>query len=173
MESLFYFCSQDGCRRKYKTDTKWVNHLINDHGVENPALPDPIPYNSKSEKKKNKNKKNQVSSQQTNDAVERARYQREMEDEAILDAEVKLKEKYEEEYINLQEETMRIVQRVKDNSDECCICCDAVVDTVVIPCGHAYFCYPCILNQQTNYSHKGCLFCRGHIDDIMKIFYGK
>lgn len=209
MESLFYLCTQEGCKRKYKTAVKWVNHLTKDHGVENPALPDPVPYDRKKNNKKNiivfyktdterSRRQREIEPvvrarrQREIEAVERAkrqreieeeaarhqreleeeaaRRQREIEEEAIREAEVQLRERYGQEYIKLEEEKMRIVQRVKDNPDECCICYDAPADTAVIPCGHKYFCHPCILNQKTNYSQQGCPFCRGPIFDILKVY---
>ena len=172
MEQLYYFCSQHGCKRKYKTAVKWVKHLTNDHGVENPALPDQIPYNRNDKG----NKSNQIKPN-NNEAVKRALRQRELEDEAIREAESRLAEKYGDDYIKqqeeklkIQEETKLIQQRVKDNPDDCCICYDESPDTAVVPCGHAYFCYKCILNQKLNYSDKGCPFCRGPIDSLLKLY---
>jgi hypothetical protein len=114
--------------------------------VENPVLPDPVSVAGKNQKN-------------GDILLKKAKRERELKDSAEREAREQYKQEYEE-----------IPNRVKNNSNECCICYEAVANTAVIPCGHKFFCYPCITNHQEVYSHKGCPFCRGVVEGIVKIY---
>ena len=81
------------------------------------------------------------------------------------------KQRNEIEKINYEIEQIRleVVRRVKENPNECAICYERPPECVVIPCGHAYFCYVCLLNQSTNYKNRGCPYCRCPIDKIQNL----
>ena len=163
VKQSFYLCPQPECNRKYKTERSWVMH-VKQHGVENPALPDPVEIEKKQKVRSN------AKLRPLDDTVAKARKQRQLEDEAKREADEKLKEKYGEEYTQIQEETLRIQKRVRENPNDCCICSDVPADSAVSPCGHAYFCYPCLANCQINYKSRGCPFCRGPIVKAIKIY---
>lgn len=55
---------------------------------------------------------------------------------------------------------------------ECEICCANVKEgtrAVVTPCGHAVFCYDCIMKWKAN--NDTCPSCRGPIGNVTKLFY--
>lgn len=38
----FYFCSQAGCKKKYKTERGWWKHMTQIHKAHGPVLPKPV-----------------------------------------------------------------------------------------------------------------------------------
>jgi hypothetical protein len=54
---------------------------------------------------------------------------------------------------------------------ECAICFTKECNASVIPCGHACFCYECILNYKSKNKEKGCPVCRAEMKDILKLYY--
>lgn len=66
-----------------------------------------------------------------------------------------------------EREHLAILQRVRENPDDCAVCFDRPSGgAAVIPCGHAYFCHPCLVNWHENYRNRGCPYCRGPITKI-------
>uniref|UniRef100_A0A8C6TQC4 E3 ubiquitin-protein ligase NEURL1 n=1 Tax=Neogobius melanostomus TaxID=47308 RepID=A0A8C6TQC4_9GOBI len=57
-------------------------------------------------------------------------------------------------------------------SDECTICYENVVDTVLYACGHMCLCYPCGLKLK-KMSNACCPICRTTIKDIIKTYRSK
>lgn len=54
-------------------------------------------------------------------------------------------------------------------SDECTICYENVVDTVLYACGHMCLCYTCGLKLK-KMANACCPICRRTIKDIIKIY---
>ncbi|XP_077574308.1 E3 ubiquitin-protein ligase NEURL1 [Stigmatopora nigra] len=54
-------------------------------------------------------------------------------------------------------------------SDECSICYENAVDTVIYACGHMCLCYRCGLKLK-KMSNASCPICRRHIKDIIKTY---
>ncbi|KAJ1452680.1 hypothetical protein M885DRAFT_444615, partial [Pelagophyceae sp. CCMP2097] len=51
----------------------------------------------------------------------------------------------------------------------CAVCCDANVDTVLIPCGHALFCRSCATRAQRD-SDK-CPICRQRVIHVQRVYH--
>jgi len=63
-----------------------------------------------------------------------------------------------------------VAKKKEEEKDDCCkICMDRKVDTILIPCGHA-FCSLCAFMAKDD-PKKGCHVCRGKIERINKIFF--
>lgn len=54
-------------------------------------------------------------------------------------------------------------------SDECSICYENMVDTVIYACGHMCLCYTCGLKLK-KMSNACCPICRRQIKDIIKTY---
>jgi flagellar biosynthesis GTPase FlhF len=130
-----------------------------------------------------------------------ARRQRELEEQARAEAEAAYQERFREEHIQhiremealqieqarqkmaaeqelqalkaqIEAERLEVMRRVRENPDNCAVCYDrASGGAAVVPCGHAYFCYPCLLNWKDNYQSRGCPYCRGSIKKIQKLIH--
>ena len=71
----------------------------------------------------------------------------------------------------IETERLSIVRRVNENPGDCAVCLERPSGgAAVIPCGHAYFCLPCLTNCAVNYKRRGCPFCRGPITKIQPLF---
>ncbi len=167
MSSKFFLCTQLGCNRKYKTEKKLIVHLQDKHQVEEIVLPDAIEV-GKNEKIRDNDHFQRI--QQTHQLIEETRQRKTLREKARYAAEERLAQQYGEQYFQEQEETLRIQQRVKENADDCAICFERPQNAAAVPCGHAYFCFVCLLNQFTNHREKGCPFCREKIDKVVKLF---
>ncbi|KPP71254.1 hypothetical protein Z043_109854 [Scleropages formosus] len=53
--------------------------------------------------------------------------------------------------------------------EECTICCENLVDTVIYTCGHMCLCYPCGIKLKSM-SRACCPICRRSIRDIIKTY---
>lgn len=54
----------------------------------------------------------------------------------------------------------------QQENDECEVCCNAVVDCVIMPCGHSYMCSNCA--KRLEETHK-CPICRMRIEHIVVV----
>ena len=52
--------------------------------------------------------------------------------------------------------------------NECVLCSDAQINTVMDPCGHMWLCYQCALAVRK--AKNECPACRKPINKIMKVF---
>ena len=78
------------------------------------------------------------------------------------------------EKLRLENESVTLQQKrldhVREHPEDCCICMDRPSTAAVVPCGHAYFCMPCLVEAKTNHSQRGCPFCRGKLENIITIY---
>jgi len=56
------------------------------------------------------------------------------------------------------------------DDDECRICMDAKINTVIIPCGHLCVCLECSKLLMSNNNNKTCPICKQNIQQIIKTF---
>jgi hypothetical protein len=71
----------------------------------------------------------------------------------------------------IETERLSIVSRVNENPGDCAVCLERPSGgAAVIPCGHAYFCLPCIKICAEKYKRRGCPFCSGPIIKIQPLF---
>lgn len=114
---------------------------------------------------------------------ERIRKITELEREKKIEEKLKqeLEAKYKEEYEKLEKmklekervelELIKNIQtRIASNPETCSICFDSPSDTAVVPCGHKFFCYDCIVNYKFSKDNATCPMCRTKIDSVIKIF---
>lgn len=193
--SLFYLCTELDCNRKYKTKDKLIKHLLENHKKINDNIIEPVLItddNKKSvDKQKNETKKKEI----LEETMKEVRRLHEVEMQAKKEAEEKFKQEQIEKYKVIEQEKIsqeetklqhksdlnkleaswielqkNILERCKENSEECSICFDHKADTAPVPCGHKYFCYDCINNYNKTYAQKGCPCCRKPITTILKIY---
>lgn len=58
-----------------------------------------------------------------------------------------------------------------DQDKECKVCMDAVINTVLIPCGHVALCFDCATTIRAK-GHKECPICRKNVESIVKTYRG-
>ncbi|CAG0920461.1 unnamed protein product [Notodromas monacha] len=54
--------------------------------------------------------------------------------------------------------------------DECTICCEKPVDSVLYTCGHMCLCYDCAMRQWRGYNGGQCPICRAIIRDVIRTY---
>jgi hypothetical protein len=83
-------------------------------------------------------------------------------------AEAQRKQAIESELQALQAQCLKRVTEA--TNDECCLCMEAPRDSLVAPCGHKFFCNPCITAYWAANPHKGCPVCRTPIVLVTRVF---
>ena len=181
--SKFYLCTEKHCNRKYKTFDKFQNHLLQVHEKIANLSSELVEINQDNKKQVEVTRNNKVE-EETKDAKKQEILRRiELEKQAklevqsaeidryraIYDEELRQKEVELKKAADLQAIQGMYIQRVEDNK-ECCLCISSPRDTAILPCGHKFFCYPCITEYHTLDPCKGCPICRGKISMISKIF---
>lgn len=194
--SLFYLCTEENCNKKYKTRPKLVDHLLECHKIIDSVIPEPVEIN-KTNKKIVETARNNVKRDELKEIMrQEAIKKRDIDMQAKVEAEEKMKLEQIEAYKQLEIEKLRLEQekiriekekvktqenlleltnkiheKIKNNESECCMCADNPADTAIIPCGHLNFCYECIDNYHKSYPQEGCPVCRSKITNINKIYY--
>lgn len=179
----FFLCTENGCNKKYKTRGKFEKHLINVH--EKIADPNYEPVEiTKDNRKTVESIRNNEAEKKTADAKKEALLRKNaLEEETKIAFEKAEQERFitiQKEKLRLQEEAVQklaelqelqnlCLQRAKE-SEECCMCLVAPRDTCIVPCGHKYFCNPCIVNYHTLNPRKGCPICRSEIVIISRVY---
>jgi protein neuralized len=54
--------------------------------------------------------------------------------------------------------------------DECTICCEKSVDSVLYMCGHMCMCYECAIQQWRGRGGGQCPICRAVIRDVIRTY---
>ena len=186
--ALFYLCKVRGCNKKYKTSNGLIDHMLLIHEEIMDQVVEPVDI-SGGNKKKVENERNNlwvkdkmetarqnvIAKQAAKEAVEKA-YMAE-ESERYRDA--------QERALKIQEEQLHLEQRMLESSvvaenaafdfeakcrsnaskssDICCICFEDPRDTAPIPCGHRFFCGPCIKTYLEKSAKKQCPICRREV----------
>jgi len=150
---LFYFCPH--CEKKYQKDHTFTRHVQSAHNVEGEVeLPEMKEYqkNSQVPRPPRPPREPRVTNQQRK-AREEAKKKKELDDlrESIRKD---VHEELKQEYLN--------------DDNECKICVDAVINAVVLPCGHMHMCLDCAQEQKR--LGRGCPMCRGPIREVNKVF---
>jgi hypothetical protein len=186
--SLFYLCTQEKCNRKYKRKDKLVKHLLLDHekivAEEDIFAPEEITHENKKNKEQEKDSKVKAEKERLLREQIRIRQAeveedtRRIRDEFLVQNAEKIR-KLEEDGFRLKQEQLQLdedyintckrVQERKSNTD-CAICYDRPANTATSPCGHACFCYECLLTYMHQHEKRGCPVCRGKIERLVQLF---
>lgn len=175
--SLFYLCVDTKCNRKYKTRVKLIDHVLKDHNkiITEADIRDPTEVSKANKSTVNKSKVERITREEALEKAKetervKAEFARQnstrilkLEEDRLAAEEEKLKS--EEQFLQMTREWIN-----RENKSECSICTDRPADTAVTPCGHARFCMQCILEYKINYGCRGCPYCRGPIQNVVKIF---
>jgi len=174
---MFYLCTETGCNRKYKTLEKVTMHITQTHQI----LVDPTKLQLVEITKENKknveaDRERNIKKAKQAETFAELQHKRDLEIRAKAIADAAHAERYitlEAERLRLAEESTKLqamyLKRVND-SEECCICMEAPRESAIVPCGHKFFCNPCIVAYHAADSRKGCPVCRSDIVMITKIF---
>jgi len=180
----FYLCKQPGCNRKYKTPKGWITHMQEDHNKKDQILilPSPVAIGKRANEEVGgvhipKNIRINNEAFYIERAIE-ARIEQEQREaaarqEAIRRAEAESREQFlleQQLRKEILETSQQIQNYVRENPDTCTICMENASNAAVVPCGHAYFCYECITEYLESFSHRGCPFCRGKMDNVIRIY---
>jgi len=176
--SLFYLCTEIDCNKKYKTSNKLVDHLLKVHKkiIEEKELsaPEEISKNNRKEVENKRNRK--VNNDNQNKLREEIKKQEELTQLAKARAEQEYLQKYQSLHeLKLEAEKLKlefeiVCKRNVIDSSECCICTVEPRNTVIIPCGHKYFCKTCITNYHNQNPTNRCPICRSVIQSIHEVF---
>lgn len=107
------------------------------------------------------------------EAIKKQARQEYLEQEASKIREIEAKRiQIEEETLRLEETYLQIFKKVQErtSSSTCAICLDALSNAVITPCGHACFCYECLLKYKFGTDQTKCPACRQLIDSITKLY---
>ena len=88
--------------------------------------------------------------------------------ELFLEAVFKEQERKDSEAETSENETDILELNYKDKLSKgrnCIICMDALCDTILLPCKHFLYCYPCSLQIG-----KKCPYCRAKVKDKMQVY---
>lgn len=181
-------CPHSGCNRKYKNKRSLYKHLTGVHNVQDCddycAVLVFETAESKAEKRKlvetrkAETEKKRKLDQQAKEEAELA-YVAESKEACLnelreKDALNQQKLQLEKEKLELEKQALQahaeIIKRAKANPEECVICYERPSKgAVVVGCGHAYFCYECLLHWNENYHSRGCPYCRQPIQVVQQI----
>jgi len=174
--SKFYLCTEKDCNKKYKTFSKFENHLLAVHSkIADPAT-EPLEITKDNRKVVEAARDKKV--KKDGKAEKKAEILRQAEVDRIAKhaAEEATVERYvalEIEKVRLAEEAIKLqalcIQRVKD-SEDCCLCLSAPRNAVVTPCGHKFYCFECITAYREADPRKGCPVCRSDIILLSKVY---
>ncbi len=199
MADVFYLCGTLGCNRKYKKAATWLKHMHQQHGQQNPALPQPITLNKTQRSGQDRSNDRIRFEQEAQRKQEEAERRQKLQDQAKRKADEQFAKHHEEALRKANEKRFRLQQeelalqkekqtleaallrqrvdaesallkRVSENPNECCICMDRPTNATVVPCGHAFFCVVCLTEAQTNHRQRGCPFCRGPIEKVLRLY---
>ena len=187
--NLFYLCTEFGCNKKYKTQDKFINHLLESHQITNPIIGEPIEITKDNKKIIETNRNNSKKQEQRDQLIKEIEQKKQIELLAKKDAEERYKEEQIQHYRQLEqiklkldadklrleqlhiEMMTRIQKNIEQNKhNECVICTDKPAEMALVPCGHKNICQECVLEYMEKYSHKGCPLCRMHIQSVVKIY---
>ncbi len=169
--SLFYLCQEYGCKRKYKTSPKLIDHMLKEHKKIISEPNPPVEITNETDKNKDRAIFYQQALAKTIE-VEKIKQQ-------IFQENIERSRRLEEKKMELQESQIEIdirwttmVKKILDcdNENVCTICVTNPMSGAINPCGHACFCYECITKYHRDFPDKPCPFCRKNITSIIKIY---
>jgi len=196
--SFFYLCTELGCNKKYKTQDKFINHLLESHQITNPIIANPVEITKDNKKAIETNRNNGKKQEQREQMIKEIEDKKQLEQLAKKEAEDRYKEEQIQHYRQLEQEKLKNdaekvrldgeklrleqshiemmihvqqnFQKEQNNHEDCLICTEKPAEMALVPCGHKIFCQGCVLDYMNKYIHKGCPFCRMHIQSVVKIY---
>jgi Zinc finger, C3HC4 type (RING finger) len=177
MSSLFYLCQEHGCKRKYKTGQKLIDHMLEQHMkiIDKTTLGAQVEVTKETKEYVDKNKDKEILRKQAMEKAEEAEKIRIKIAEENADRLRKLEEKkleVQEAQVELDKKWTTVVKKIVEHTDgaTCAICSDAPPSGAITPCGHANFCFECITQYHRDFPYKPCPFCGKTIISVMKIY---